>query len=134
MRTSHLVVGIGIVVASLVAGPGAFAVPPVTTPVPFQETFPGTTRVCDFPITVEFNTRQVLREWVKKSGEVAKATTTGPGHVTITNDRTGDSVTAEERTPQAKCQTITPARIRRYTVNGSSPMRSMTLSSTRMHA
>jgi len=99
MRTSRLVIGIGIVVASLIAGPSALAVPPVTTPVPFQETFPGTTGVCDFPITVEFNTRQVLREWLNKSGEVKKATTSGPGKVTITNDETGDSVTVDASGP-----------------------------------
>ena len=99
MRTSLLVVGIGVVAASVIASPGAFAVPPVTTPVPFQETFPHTTGVCDFPLTVEFNTRQVLREWVKKSGEVTKATTSGPGTVTITNDRTGGSVTADASGP-----------------------------------
>ena len=99
MRTSRLVIGIGIVMASLIAGPGASAVPPVTTPVPFQETFAGTTGVCRFPITVEFETRQVLREWVKKSGEVTRATTTGPGTVTITNERTDVSVTADASGP-----------------------------------
>jgi len=112
MRTSRLVIGIGIVVASLIAGPSALAVPPVTTPVPFQETFPGTTGVCDFPITVEFDTRQVLREWVKKSGVVTKATTSGPGEVTITNEKTGDSVTANASGP-----TITKGGVSKGTGN-----------------
>ncbi len=39
--------------------------------------------------------------------------------------RSASSVTTERRIPQAKCQTITPARISRYTVNGSRPIRSM---------
>lgn len=90
---------IAMTVAMVIAGPAALARPPVTTPVPFQETFPDTTGVCSFPITVEFDTRQVLREWVKRSGEVVRATTSGPGSVTITNDVSGETVTADASGP-----------------------------------
>jgi hypothetical protein len=90
---------IAIAAAMVMVGPAVLARPPVTTPVPFQETFPDTTGVCRFPITVEFDTRQVLREWVNRSGKVVRATTSGPGSVTITNDRSGESVTADASGP-----------------------------------
>ena len=61
---------------------------------PFQQTFPGYTGVCDFPVTVTFNTRQTLREWHDSNGALVRAQTTGPGTVTITNDDNGQTVTA----------------------------------------
>ena len=77
----------------MAVGPFAAAAPPVTTPVPFVETFPGFTGACAFPITVSFDTHQTQRDWVDASGEVIRSHVTGKGRVTITNDRTGESVT-----------------------------------------
>jgi hypothetical protein len=55
--------------------------------------------VCDFPITVEFNTQQTLREWVDDSGAVMRSHITGKGTVTITNELTGASVRATASGP-----------------------------------
>jgi hypothetical protein len=86
-------------VLTVAVGPLAAAAPPSATPVPFQETFPGYTGVCEFPITVTFDTEQTLREWYDEDGNVTRSQTTGRGDVTISNDENGESVTVSASGP-----------------------------------
>ena len=72
--------------AGLAVGSVATAAPPVTTPVPFQETFPGFTGACDFPITVTFNTQQTMRDWKSADGTVLRMFVTGKGTVNLVNE------------------------------------------------
>jgi hypothetical protein len=90
---SAVVASAGLAVGSVAAAA------PTTTPVPFQETFPGYTGACDFPITVTFDTRQTMREWPGADGEAVRVHVTGPGQVTITNDENGRSVVANASGP-----------------------------------
>ncbi len=85
--------------AGLAVGSVAMAAPPVTTPVPFQETFPGYTGACDFPITVTFNTQQTMREWKSADGTVLRMFVTGKGSVTLVNDENGHSITVNASGP-----------------------------------
>jgi hypothetical protein len=89
-RWSVVAATLGLAVA---VGPFAVAAPPETTPVPFQETFPGYTGVCDFPITVSFDTEQTQRDWLDADGNSVRTHVTGKGTVTISNDTNGEAVT-----------------------------------------
>ena len=99
MRALRWLAGSGAACLLVALGPVAAAAPPITKPVPFVQTFQGTVGVCDFPITVEFNTQQTMREWVDDSGAVTRSHVTGKGWVTITNERSGASVRATASGP-----------------------------------
>ncbi len=85
--------------AGLAIGSVAAAAPPVTTPVPFQETFPGFTGACDFPITVTFNTQQTMREWKSADGTVLRMFVTGKGSVNLVNEENDHSITVNASGP-----------------------------------
>jgi hypothetical protein len=85
--------------AGLAVGSVAAAAPPVTTPVPFQETFPGFTGACDFPITVTFNTQQTMREWKSADGTVLQMFVTGKGSVNLVNEENDRSITVNASGP-----------------------------------
>jgi hypothetical protein len=89
-RLSVFLASLGVAVA---VGPFAVAAPPETAPVPFQQSFPGYTGVCDFPITVTFDTEQTERDWIDADGDVVRTHVTGKGTVTVTNDTNQQSVT-----------------------------------------
>ncbi len=92
-------VGVVVACAGLAVGSVAMAAPPVKTPVPFQETFPGVTGACDFPITVTFNTQQTMREWKSADGSVLRMFVTGKGTVTLVNEVNGRSITVNASGP-----------------------------------
>jgi len=92
-------IGAAVACASLTAGSAATAAPPDTTPVPFQETFPGYAGACDFPLTVTFNTEQTMREWKSADGSVLRLFVTGAGSVTLTNEENDHSVTVNASGP-----------------------------------
>ena len=92
-------VGVVVACAGLAVGSVAMAAPPVKTPVPFQETFPGVTGACDFPITVTFNTQQTMREWKSADGSVLRMFVTGKGTVTLANEENGRPITVNASGP-----------------------------------
>lgn len=92
-------VGVLVACAGLVVGSVASAAPPTKTAVPFQETFPGYTGSCDFPVTVTFNTQQTMREWKGADGEILRVFVTGKGSVSLVNDENGRSVTVSASGP-----------------------------------
>jgi hypothetical protein len=89
----------GVALCAAAVGPVAAAAPPSVAPVPFEQTFPGYTGVCEFPITVTFDTHQTVREWYDERGALVRSQTTGPGSVTIGNDDSGKSVTVSASGP-----------------------------------
>lgn len=98
MGTFRLVAGALIACTGLAIGSVAVAAPS-KTPVPFQETFPGFTGACDFPITVTFDTQQTMREWKGADGEIIRTHVTGKGSVTVSNDENGRSMTVSASGP-----------------------------------
>lgn len=90
----------GAVIVSVGCAIGSVAVAaPTTTPVPFQETFPGYTGACDFPVTITFDTQQTMREWKNAASDVTRTHVTGKGSVTLTNDDNGRTVTVNASGP-----------------------------------
>jgi len=89
---------VGALIVSVGCATGSAAVAsPTTTPVPFQETFPGYAGVCDFPVTITFDTQQTMREYA--AGDVIRTNVTGKGSVTLTNDDNGRTVTVNASGP-----------------------------------
>jgi hypothetical protein len=85
--------------AGLAVGSVAMAAPPTKTPVPFQETFPGYSGACDFPMTVTFNTQQVMREWKSADGSVLRMFVTGKGSVNLVNEQNNRTITVNASGP-----------------------------------
>jgi hypothetical protein len=92
-------VGVFVACVGLAVGSVATAAPSVKTPVPFQETFPGYTGACDFPLTVTFNTQQAMREWKSADGSVLRMSVTGTGTVTLVNEENDRSITVNASGP-----------------------------------
>lgn len=99
MRKFFWSVGAMAACAGLAFGSVAMAAPPVKTPVPFQQTFPGYTGACDFPISVTFNTQQTMREWKSADGSVLRMFVTGKGTVNLVNEVNNRSVTVNASGP-----------------------------------
>lgn len=91
--------GVLVACAGLAVGSVAAAAPPTTTPVPFQQTFPGYTGACDFAVTIAFNTQQTMREWKTADGAVLRMFVTGKGTVSVANDEIGRSITVNASGP-----------------------------------